>query len=93
MTANLYVVAYDIRDQKRLKQMRSLMRHYFHSAQRSVFECVLEATSVEDLLSEAEACMDLTTDCFCLSRIDVPEPGLQTLQSPERFNLNYRYFG
>lgn len=56
--SHLYLVAYDVRDDRRLRRVYRTMRGYGRPAQYSVFLCVLSDTQremmISDLLSEIE---------------------------------------
>ncbi|WP_305908194.1 CRISPR-associated endonuclease Cas2 [Methylomarinum sp. Ch1-1] len=67
----LFIAAYDIRDNKRLRRALKVLRGYASGGQKSVFECFLTASERSELLDEVRAVIDSEADSFFLLRLDV----------------------
>lgn len=66
----LYIAAYDIADNKRLRQALYVLRGYASGGQKSVFECFLTPHEKSALLAEMTGLIDLTEDRFMLVALD-----------------------
>lgn len=66
----LFIAAYDIRDNKRLRKALRVIRAYASGGQKSVFECFLTAAERRDLLAEVRSVIDETEDSFFLLKLD-----------------------
>jgi len=66
----LFIAAYDISDNKRLRQALKIIRAYASGGQKSVFECYLNATEKAALLADIEAVIDESEDRFLLLKLD-----------------------
>ncbi|MGZ8218745.1 CRISPR-associated endonuclease Cas2 [Methylomagnum sp.] len=58
----MYLVCYDIADNRRRRRMDKLLSGYGVRAQRSVFECAIDAQQAEALEAEAAEVMDAGLD-------------------------------
>ena len=58
----LYLVAYDICDDKRLRQIAKMMEAYGTRVQRSVFECSLSKQRLADLVHDSRMRMKKLED-------------------------------
>ncbi|NEQ64544.1 MAG: CRISPR-associated endonuclease Cas2 [Symploca sp. SIO2D2] len=58
----LYVVAYDIPDDKRRKKVSDLLEGYGKRVQYSVFECVLSQAKYDELLKRLKRQVKLSED-------------------------------
>ncbi|MDX2273555.1 MAG: CRISPR-associated endonuclease Cas2 [Cyanobacteriota bacterium] len=58
----LYVVAYDIPNDKRRKKVSDLLEGYGQRVQYSVFECLLEPDQYKDLQRRLQTRLDLVED-------------------------------
>jgi len=65
----LYIAAYDIRDNKRLRLALRVLRGYASGGQKSVFECFLTPAEKKHLLDEI-AQVIAPEDRFFLLRLD-----------------------
>lgn len=80
---SLFVVAYDVTEDKRRGRVRKLLREYGEPVQRSVFEARLTRRERERLLARAERLVDLTTDSLVLYPIAPrSEAGIVALGQP-----------
>jgi len=70
----LYIAAYDISSQVRLRKALKILKGYACGRQKSVFECYLTQTEYWKLIREMRALLDLEEDRFLLVR---HEPALQ----------------
>lgn len=62
MTRELYLVAYDIREPKRLHKVHKILKEFSCGGQKSAFECYLTDGERKELITRAEQCMDLDED-------------------------------
>ncbi len=58
----LYLIAYDITDEKRLNRVRELLKGYSTGGQKSVYECFLTEGEKGRVLAELEALIDPEED-------------------------------
>ncbi len=70
MERNLYIAAYDVADDARLRAALRVLKNYSTGGQRSVFECFLTAGERRSLLRETTATINLDEDKFLLVRLD-----------------------
>lgn len=66
----LFIAAYDIRDNKRLRKALKVVRAYASGGQKSVFECFLTNAEKSALLAEIEDVVDTSEDRFFLLKLD-----------------------
>lgn len=62
MERTLFVISYDIEDDKRRNTMRKFLNDYGHRVQKSVFECFLTQDMYEDVRRHITAIMDKEKD-------------------------------
>lgn len=67
---HLFIAAYDIRDNKRLRKALKVVRAYASGGQKSVFECFLTASEQSALLAEIKNVIDTNEDRFFLLKLD-----------------------
>jgi len=67
---SLYIAAYDIRDDQRLREALKVLRNYSTGGQKSVFECYLSEAEKRALLAEVRTVIDERCDRFLLLRLD-----------------------
>ncbi len=65
----LYLAAYDISCNRRLRSALYVLRGYASGGQKSVFECYLNPQEKSNLLSEIGAVIDHAEDRFLLVRL------------------------
>ncbi|MCE7915029.1 MAG: CRISPR-associated endonuclease Cas2 [Nitrosomonas sp. PRO4] len=65
----LYLAAYDISCNRRLRQALYVLRSYASGGQKSVFECYLTLSEKSNLLNEMNSIIDLEEDRFILMRL------------------------
>lgn len=75
---SLYLVAYDVADDNRLRAMLHLVRRYATGGQRSVHECFMTAAERAGLLADAALILDEDQDRFFVLRLD-PRMHVRTL--------------
>lgn len=66
MKRKLYLVAYDIRQPKRLRRMLTVLKDYASGGQKSAYECYLTAAEKAELVGRVTATMDLDVDSFAI---------------------------
>ena len=69
MTRRLYLVAYDVRDSKRLRQTHHVLKDFACGGQKSAFECYLTQAERDELVSRVEQCMDADEDALLVIRL------------------------
>lgn len=74
----LYIAAYDVSDDERLREALRVVRNYATGGQKSVFECFLSTAEKRDLLAEITGVLDPVEDRFFLIRLD-PRMRVRTL--------------
>jgi CRISPR-associated protein Cas2 len=62
----LYIAAYDVTDDTRLRQALQVLKGYASGGQKSVFECFLTPGERRRLLAEIRAVLDVREDRFLL---------------------------
>lgn len=64
MIRQLYLVAYDIRNPKRLYKVHRVLKEFACGGQKSAFECYLTDGECSELIARVEQSMDLEEDAF-----------------------------
>jgi CRISPR-associated protein Cas2 len=67
---SLYIAAYDISDDARLRKALFVLRNYSTGGQKSVFECFLTEAEKRQLIAEVKDVIDEEADRFLLLRLD-----------------------
>jgi CRISPR-associated protein Cas2 len=67
---SLYIAAYDISDDARLRKALFVLRNYSTGGQKSVFECFLTMAEKRQLIDEIKDVIDEGADRFLLLRLD-----------------------
>lgn len=73
MARLLYLVAYDVRDPKRLRQTHQVLKEFACGGQKSAFECYLSDAERNELVSRVEQCMDTDEDALLVIRLTDPD--------------------
>jgi|SRR2546425_8393738 len=90
-----YLVCYDVRDQRRLRQTHKLLKGYGTSLQYSIFRCRLNLRQLERLRWELEKMLDPEDSLMiaglctgCIARVVVRNPRVQwPLEGQPRFRI------
>lgn len=69
MQRTLYLVAYDIREPRRLRKMLYLLKDYASGGQKSAFECYLTDGEKNELIEKARERMALQVDALLVMRL------------------------
>jgi CRISPR-associated protein Cas2 len=69
MQRELYLVAYDIREPKRLYRMLYILKDYASGGQKSAFECYLSDTEKKELLNRCVDVMERAEDALLIMRL------------------------
>ncbi len=69
MSRELYLVAYDVRDHKRLRHTHRVLKEFACGGQKSAFECYLTDCERNELVSRVELCMDTAEDALLVIRL------------------------
>lgn len=67
---HLFIAAYDIKDNKRLRKALKVVRAYATGGQKSVFECFLTPSEKSTLLADITDVIDEDEDRFFLLKLD-----------------------
>lgn len=74
----LYIAAYDISDQRRLRQALKIAKGFATGGQKSVFECFLTEGERGSLIRQLTAVIDPQQDAVLVVRLD-PRSKVRTL--------------
>jgi len=66
----LYLAAYDVSDNQRLRRALNVVKGYATGGQKSVYECFLTEPEREELLGRVGGVIDLEEDRFMLVRLE-----------------------
>ena len=66
----LFIAAYDIRNNSRLRKALKVVKAYASGGQKSVFECFLTTSEKRDLLADIKSVIDDSEDSFFLLKLD-----------------------
>lgn len=90
---NLFLAAYDVRDDARLRRILKAVRQYASGGQKSAHECWLATQDVKALLGDLRDLMALDEDSFGLIPLD-PRRGVLTLgRALKPADPDFFYFG
>jgi CRISPR-associated protein Cas2 len=67
---HLHIAAYDVSDDRRLRDALKVLKGYAAGRQKSVFECFLTAGERQALVQEIQALLDPVEDRFLLLRLE-----------------------
>lgn len=73
MTRHRYLVAYDIREDRRLRAVHRTMKGYGWSMQYSVFVCDLDVMELLDMKTDIAAIIDHAADSIAVVDLGIPE--------------------
>jgi CRISPR-associated protein Cas2 len=66
----LHIAAYDISDDRRLREALQILKGFASGRQKSVFECFLTDAERRALIARVEALLDPAEDRFLLLRLE-----------------------
>jgi CRISPR-associated protein Cas2 len=66
----LHIAAYDISDDRRLRDALRILKGYASGRQKSVFECFLSEAEKDHLIERVRGVIDAEEDRFLLLRLD-----------------------
>ena len=69
MSRELYLVAYDIRQPRRLRKVHQVLKEFACGGQKSAFECYLTEAERQELVGRVERCMDIDEDALLVIRL------------------------
>jgi CRISPR-associated protein Cas2 len=69
MSRQLFLVAYDVRNPRRLRHVHQILKDYASGGQKSAFECYLSAAERRELISRIAQTMDAEEDAFMVIRL------------------------
>lgn len=93
MQRRLYLVAYDIRHQERLRQMLRVVRGAASGGQKSAYECWLSQSEWQRMILDAEQVMDLAEDSFAMIPLDPRRPLTTLGKAVKPADPEFFYFG
>lgn len=67
---SLYIAAYDVTDDKRLRRALHVVKDYATGGQKSVYECFLTDRERKELLGRVAGVLDEAQDRFMLVRLE-----------------------
>lgn len=70
MSRVLYIVAYDVCDERRLAQVRNFLKGYSTGGQKSVYECFLTDGDLNEVVAGLLGIVDLNEDRVHILRLD-----------------------
>ena len=70
MSRQLYLVAYDVRHPKRLRQAHHILKDFACGGQKSAFECYLTRAERKELTRRVEQCLDTNEDALLIIRLN-----------------------
>lgn len=73
MARQLFLVAYDVRNPKRLRQALYILKDYASGGQKSAFECYLSAGEQRELIDRMADILNLDMDAFVIARMSSRE--------------------
>ncbi|MEM3852555.1 MAG: CRISPR-associated endonuclease Cas2 [Methanomassiliicoccales archaeon] len=74
---NLYIISYDIRDQKRWRKVFNIAKGYGVHLQYSVFYCYLSPKEKVLLISDIEGVIDHKSDRVLIANIGGPDVNIE----------------
>ena len=72
MSRKLFLVAYDVREPKRLRQTHQVLKEFACGGQKSAFECYLTQAEHDELVNRVEQCLDIDEDALLVIRLTDP---------------------
>jgi CRISPR-associated protein Cas2 len=89
----LFLAAYDVRDDSRLRRALHVLRDYTCGGQKSVFECYLTPSEKKRLKRRVLSVLDETEDYFLMVplRQSAPVKAIGTASAP--VDANFLYIG
>lgn len=69
MSRQLYLVAYDVRNPSRLRQVHKVLKEFASGGQKSAFECYLTNAERDELVERVEQCLDIAKDSLLIIRL------------------------
>lgn len=69
MKRKLYLIAYDIREPKRLRRVLYVVKDYASGGQKSAYECYLNDREKQELLERLAQVIETGTDSVALIRL------------------------
>ncbi len=70
MKRDLYIIAYDITDERRLNRVRYFLKGYSTGGQKSVYECFLTEAEVKFIISNLKRMIFESSDRVHIFRLD-----------------------
>lgn len=70
MSRTLYIIAYDIRDERRLNRVRYFLKGYSTGGQKSVYECFLTEGELRFVVSKLRRMIFETEDRIHIFQLD-----------------------
>lgn len=88
----LYLVAYDVKDDKRLNEVHSIVKDYAIGGQKSAFECFLSYQQHQTIRQRLQAAIDTEIDRIMIIPINANKLATLGTAIPPK-NLDFFYIG
>lgn len=93
MTRQLYLVAYDVRDPKRLRRTHHVLKDFACGGQKSAFECYLSQIERNELIARTQQHMELAEDALLIIRLNAPDSVITLGKAVKPADEHYTYLG
>lgn len=93
MNRNLFLIAYDVRNPRRLRHVHQVLRDFASGGQKSAFECYLTQAERKELLQRVAQEMDAEEDALLLIRLGAVEAVELLGKAVKPMDETYTYLG
>lgn len=93
MSRSLFLIAYDVRNSKRLRHVHQVLKDFASGGQKSAFECYLSLAERKELLLRVAQVMDGDEDSLLLIRLGACESVELLGKAIKPLDETYTYLG
>lgn len=93
MNRSLFLIAYDVRNPRRLRRVHQVLKDFESGGQKSVFECYLTQVERKELLQRVAQEMDADEDALLLIRLSAVEAVELLGKAVKPMDETYTYLG
>jgi CRISPR-associated protein Cas2 len=93
MNRSLFLIAYDVRNPRRLRRVHQVLKDFASGGQKSVFECYLTQVERKELLQRVAQEMDADEDALLLIRLSAVEAVELLGKAVKPMDETYTYLG
>lgn len=93
MNRRLYLIAYDISDEKRLNRVRHFLKGYSTGGQKSVYECFLTEAELRHVEINLKALIDESVDRIHIFSLDARSRTHTLGIATQPYDPSYFYIG